>query len=149
MDIVIADPGSPDQPLVAVLLDGQEWFSRRTVADRDGLPVDVLANLMHWPAVERVWLPEWLNHRADTLARLRKAVVDAKEELARPKPVPVPVTKIDPPTRSTPEPATIATLRAAPVSPPPPVAPRTHPNVKPFREWVVPRAGDKSVLDEL
>lgn len=43
----------------------------------------------------------------------------------------------------------IATLRAAPLSPPPPVAPRTHPNVKPFREWVVPRAGDKSVLDAL
>ena len=67
VDIVIADPSNPGQPLVAVLLDGQEWFSRQTVADRDGLPVDVLANLMHWPAVERVWLPEWLNHRAALL----------------------------------------------------------------------------------
>jgi hypothetical protein len=149
VDIVIADPSQPDQPLVAVLLDGREWFSRQTVADRDGLPVDVLANLMHWPAVERVWLPEWLDHRVDTLARLRKAVVDAEEELARPKPEPIPVTKLNPPTRVTPERAMIATLRAAPISPPAPVAPRAHANVKTFREWVVPRAGDKSVLDDL
>ena len=44
------------------------------MADRDGLPVDVLANLMKWPAVERVWLPEWLHHRSETIARLRDAV---------------------------------------------------------------------------
>jgi hypothetical protein len=104
---------------------------------------------MHWPAVERVWLPEWLNHRVDTLARLRKAVVDAKEELARPRPEPIPVTRIDQPTRATPEPTMIATLRTAPVSPPAPVAPRAHPNVKRFDEWVAPWDGDKGVLDAL
>ena len=71
VDIVIADPDEPGKPLLAVLLDGREWFGRPTVADRDGLPLDVLANLMHWPAVERVWMPEWLNHRDETIARLQ------------------------------------------------------------------------------
>ncbi|WNG88503.1 DUF4011 domain-containing protein [Mycobacterium sp. ITM-2016-00317] len=79
VDIVIADPDDPDQPLVAVLLDGEEWFGRETVADRDGLPVDVLSNLMNWPAVERVWLPEWLHSREETVARLAAAVQRAKE----------------------------------------------------------------------
>ena len=79
VDIVISDTDQPDQPLVAVLLDGTDWYGRRTVADRDGLPVDVLGNLMNWPAVERVWLPEWLNHRVETIARLRQAVDTAKE----------------------------------------------------------------------
>ena len=80
VDISIADAADPGQPLVAVLLDGEGWRSRRTVADRDGLPVEVLRGLMKWPAVERVWLPEWLQQREQTLARLKAAVVRAGAE---------------------------------------------------------------------
>src|SRR5690606_38310142 len=76
-----ADAADPGQPLVAVLLDGEGWRSRRTVADRDGLPVEVLKGLMRWPAVERVWLPEWLQQREQTLARLASAVMRAGEVL--------------------------------------------------------------------
>ena len=47
-------------PVLAVLLDGPAWAARRTVGDRDGLPVEVLARMLRWPAVERVWLPSWL-----------------------------------------------------------------------------------------
>jgi SpoU rRNA methylase family enzyme len=150
VDIVIADPEKPEQPLVAVLLDGLEWFGRPTVADRDGLPLDVLANLMHWPAVERVWMPEWLNHRADTIARLRAAVVEAKERLERPPVEPDPVIRIETPKAPVLEPQKIAMLRGTSISAP--VAepkPRAHPNVKPHQEWVPTRVGDKSVLDEL
>jgi hypothetical protein len=77
VDISIAISAAPKQPLVAVLLDGPNWRARRTVSDRDGLPVDVLQNLMRWPGVERVWLPEWLHDREGTLARLRNAVETA------------------------------------------------------------------------
>lgn len=77
VDISIADAANPGQPLVAVLLDGESWRARRTVADRDGLPVDVLKGLMKWPGVERVWLPEWLQERDLALARLAKAVAKA------------------------------------------------------------------------
>ncbi|TFC59573.1 DUF3320 domain-containing protein [Cryobacterium sp. TMT2-15-1] len=85
VDISIADAADPDRPLVAVLLDGPNWRARRTVADRDGLPVDVLQGIMRWPGVERVWLPEWLHNREETLARLGAAVVAAAAVATRVK----------------------------------------------------------------
>lgn len=89
VDLVIADPDDPSQPLLAILLDGPEWYGRRTVADRDGLPVDVLSTLLNWPGVERVWLPEWLGQRDATVARLREAVAAAKQPKLEPTPVEV------------------------------------------------------------
>ena len=78
VDITIAAGDARDAPLAAVLLDGEGWRERRTVADRDGLPVEVLKGLMHWPVVERVWLPEWLQQRDATLDRLASAVEEAR-----------------------------------------------------------------------
>ncbi|MCS5733770.1 DUF4011 domain-containing protein [Herbiconiux daphne] len=78
VDLSIAPTDAPDRPLLAVLLDGDSWKSRRTVADRDGLPTEVLKNLMHWPAVERVWLPEWLHAREAVLDRLELAIADVQ-----------------------------------------------------------------------
>ncbi|GLK19027.1 DUF4011 domain-containing protein [Herbiconiux flava] len=77
VDLSVAPAATPDRPLLAVLLDGDSWRARRTVADRDGLPTEVLKNLMHWPAVERVWLPEWLHAREAVLDRLELAIADA------------------------------------------------------------------------
>lgn len=82
IDISIADPDDPEQPLVAVLLDGENWRARRTVADRDGLPIEVLEQLLQWPGVERVWLPGWLHHRDEVLERLSDAVRTAKVKWA-------------------------------------------------------------------
>jgi hypothetical protein len=150
VDVVISDPDDPGQPLVAVLLDGQEWYGRRTVADRDGLPVEVLGNLMNWPAVERVWLPEWLNHRDETIARLRNAVEEAKKVLAAP---PAPATPATPTVEVPPAPAhqfKYAPMRPAPSRlAPPPAKPRRHPMVQPFREWTPRVAGYVDVLDAL
>jgi hypothetical protein len=70
VDLSVATSGAPEHPVMAVLLDGPTWAARRTVADRDGLPVEVLSRLMGWPAVERVWLPEWLGDRDAVLDRL-------------------------------------------------------------------------------
>ncbi|HEY7814607.1 MAG TPA: AAA domain-containing protein, partial [Nakamurella sp.] len=66
----------PEGASIAVLLDGPSWAGRRTVGDRDGLPVDVLSRLMGWPVVRRVWLPEWLHDRDGVLDRLLSAAVD-------------------------------------------------------------------------
>lgn len=74
VDLSVASADHPEQPVLAVLLDGEAWRRRRTVADRDGLPTEVLSNLMRWPAVERVWLPEWLQNRETTLDRLSAAM---------------------------------------------------------------------------
>ncbi|MGY4860116.1 DUF4011 domain-containing protein [Cryobacterium sp. AP23] len=70
VDLSVAPTGAPEHPMMAVLLDGPTWAARRTVSDRDGLPVEVLSRLMGWPAVERVWMPEWLGDRDAVLDRL-------------------------------------------------------------------------------
>ncbi|MFC0068790.1 DUF3320 domain-containing protein [Umezawaea endophytica] len=93
VDVVLADPARPDVPVAAVLLDGPGWASRLTVRDRDGLPVEVLEGLLGWPAVCRVWLPDWQADPAGVVERLA-AVVRAGGAV-RPEPVrepPVPAT---------------------------------------------------------
>ncbi|WP_241976376.1 DUF3320 domain-containing protein [Cryobacterium algoricola] len=82
VDLSLASAADPSRPLVAVLLDGPNWRARRTVSDRDGLPVDVLQGIMRWPGVERVWMPEWLHHRDETIARLGAAVEAAAAAVA-------------------------------------------------------------------
>ncbi|WP_344793044.1 AAA domain-containing protein [Frondihabitans peucedani] len=77
VDLVVATADDPDEPVLAILLDGVAWSQRRTVADRDALPIEVLEGLMHWPAVERVWLPEWLDDSAAVVERLEATTKDA------------------------------------------------------------------------
>ncbi|WP_205408227.1 DUF4011 domain-containing protein [Actinomyces mediterranea] len=63
LDLVLAKPSSPDRPSVAVMLDGSGWNLRKTTYDRDVLPGEILRSNMHWPHVERIWLPDWLSDR--------------------------------------------------------------------------------------
>ncbi|QEW04998.1 DUF4011 domain-containing protein [Microbacterium lushaniae] len=155
VDISIADAAEPDQPLVAVLLDGESWRARRTVADRDGLPVEVLKGLMKWPGVERVWLPEWLQQRDETLARLTTAVVNAGATLRRAKtaaPTPASSTVIRPAESSIPAHAEDPmTLRAKPtqVASGPTGAVLRHPRLRQYTEWEPKRFGTKETLDRL
>jgi hypothetical protein len=74
VDLSVARAETPDEPVMAVLLDGPAWARRRTVGDRDGLPVEVLSGMLGWPTVERVWLPTWLRDREAVLDRLVAAV---------------------------------------------------------------------------
>ncbi|QJW35489.1 AAA domain-containing protein [Cellulosimicrobium protaetiae] len=76
LDLVLARPDRPERLLLPVLLDGESWRSRRTVSDRDVLPVEVLQNLMRWPAVARIWWPMWLQNRQEVVDRIL-AQVDA------------------------------------------------------------------------
>ncbi|GAA1938967.1 DUF4011 domain-containing protein [Agromyces allii] len=178
VDISIAEADAPDVPLVAVLLDGPVWRARQTVADRDGLPVDVLKGLMRWPGVERVWLPEWLHHREETLGRLNLAVAEAKAHGSRQAdPADVP----DLPSASSDDTAvelegqgvhddlpalqngSSASVMPAPLTDPrairigtaggPPASPvhspRTHPNLEEFIEWQPGRLGTLADLDAL
>ena len=73
VDLTLADPADRQRPLVAVLLDGPGWAARRTVGHRDGLPGSgSRGNLMKWPAIERVWMPNWLSEPEDIVSRLLK-----------------------------------------------------------------------------
>jgi hypothetical protein len=66
--------------VLAVLLDGPAWAARRTVGDRDGLPVEVLGGMLRWPVVERVWLPEWLTAPVAVVDRLVAAVASVPDD---------------------------------------------------------------------
>ena len=82
LDLVVTDPSRGDRSALAVLLDGPGWAARATTGDRDGLPEQVLRDIMGWPAIERVWLPEWLADREGTLGRLVEAVAAVDGRLA-------------------------------------------------------------------
>src|SRR3712207_6566909 len=141
---------------MAVLLDGPAWARRGTVGDRDGLPVEVLGDMLRWPVVERVWLPSWLASRDAVLERLVEAV-DAvpSEPVAEP---------IQLPTAAQESFKGVAALRssvtasvAVPAAPKPakaaaprkPSAPVAMDGETPFVPWLPKPAGDKTLLDEL
>ncbi|GAA1190050.1 DUF4011 domain-containing protein [Prauserella alba] len=64
---------------VAVLLDGPEWASRLTVADRDRAP-QLLGAKMRWPSTVRVWLPAWVRERAAVLERIDEAIARSEPD---------------------------------------------------------------------
>lgn len=104
IDLSLADPDHPDDPLVAVLLDGEEWAQRLTVGDRDGLPGQILKKNLEWPDVVRIWMPEWLQAPAEVEERVlftyRSALRRREEERAAHQrsilPAPVAEARVDP-----------------------------------------------------
>lgn len=164
VDISVAAANDPEQPLVAVLLDGDGWRSRRTVADRDGLPVDVLRELMHWPGVERVWMPEWLQDREGALDRLAAALEAAVEVLTRTETAP-PAVRVEtdpgeggdaesigdttpaPVVRDPGDPMVVRGLSLSPVSPAD--SELRHANLRDFTPWTPRRRGSVEILDRL
>ncbi|MEJ5943677.1 DUF3320 domain-containing protein [Pseudokineococcus basanitobsidens] len=98
IDLSVARADAPDVPVLAVLLDGPAWAQRRTTGDRDGLPRDVLSRMLRWPAVERVWLPAWLDDAGVVVDRLVAAVDGADvagPEIAPASPVGVPAPRAE------------------------------------------------------
>jgi hypothetical protein len=109
VDLAIESAQHPGKLVLAVLLDGPSWAGRHTVGDRDGLPVEVLSRLLHWPAVERVWLPAWLHQQQAIVDRLVEAARRADAALTAPEPphaAPAPRT-------GTPQTGTLAEAEAA------------------------------------
>ncbi|MBY8870477.1 DUF4011 domain-containing protein [Micromonospora sp. PLK6-60] len=82
VDIAVRRPGATRWQ-VAVMLDGPDWSSRPTVADRDLAPA-LLRTIMGWPEVVRFWLPAWIHDRSALLDRVDEAVAraDASEPAA-------------------------------------------------------------------
>ncbi|WP_324278376.1 hypothetical protein [Blastococcus brunescens] len=158
VDLAVSRSADPDSPLMAVLLDGPAWARRGTVGDRDGLPVEVLGDMLRWPLVERVWLPTWLADRAAVVDRLVEAV-DALPTAPVAEPIQLP-------TAAQESFKGVAALRssvtasvavpAAPAKPAPraatakkPAGPAALDGETPFVPWLPKPAGDKAVLDEL
>jgi hypothetical protein len=134
VDLSVARTGAPDEPVMAVLLDGPAWARRRTVGDRDGLPVEVLSGMLGWPAVERVWLPTWLRDREAVLDRLVAAVA------AVPVPAPAPVAAA---------PVVVADADPEPVAVVPPVPAPAEPPAPEVRAVVPLRAAPPAVVESV
>ncbi|HEV7727474.1 MAG TPA: DUF4011 domain-containing protein [Modestobacter sp.] len=150
VDLAVALPSSPDAPVMAVLLDGPAWARRRTVGDRDGLPVEVLSGMLRWPAVERVWLPSWLADHDAVLDRLVAAAQTAVVAPAPAPPAPAPAPEPAITAAREPEPELVADVPVAeaPVAPEPaPV--HTLDGEEPFVPWTPEPAGDKGMLDRI
>lgn len=88
VDLAICDPRDQNKCILAIMLDGRSWKSRLSSSDRELLPGNVLKGNMHWPAVERIWLPMWLRDRNGEVLRIQAAVeaAIAQAELAASQP---------------------------------------------------------------
>jgi hypothetical protein len=151
VDLSISRSVDPETPVMAVLLDGPAWARRRTVGDRDGLPVEVLSEMLRWPAVERVWLPTWLADPAGVVDHLAASVDTVPVSV--PEPIQFPTAAVE-------SFKGVAALRASVTSVAVPSRVAKPAALKPagpvamdgetaFVPWIPKVAGEKSVLDEL
>jgi hypothetical protein len=159
VDLSISRPVDPDTPVMAVLLDGPAWAKRRTVGDRDGLPVEVLGEMLRWPAVERVWLPSWLADSSAVVDHLVASVDTIPVVDVVPEPIAFPTAAVESfkgvaALRSavtsvavTAPPAPRTAAKAA--APKKPAGPALMDGETPFVPWIPKTAGEKSLLDEL
>lgn len=80
VDLALQDPKDPNKSLVGILLDGERWNDRKTVSDRDTLPVNLLLNRMGWQAVDRIWLPAWIRDRNGEIERIKELYERVKSQ---------------------------------------------------------------------
>ncbi|MBX3077964.1 MAG: DUF3320 domain-containing protein [Cryobacterium sp.] len=74
VDIAVASSAPVGEWSVGILTDGPAWRARKTVSDRDSLPLSLLAERMGWPAVTRVWTPDWLRDSGAVLDHIVELV---------------------------------------------------------------------------
>jgi hypothetical protein len=158
VDLSVSRPVDPETPVMAVLLDGPAWARRGTVGDRDGLPVEVLGDMLRWPVVERVWLPSWLASADAVVDRLVAAVDAAPSPAPVAEPIALPTAAVESfkgvAALRTAVTASVAVPAAKPAKPAAaaakkPAGPVTLDGEEPFVPWIPKTAGDKTVLDEL
>jgi hypothetical protein len=151
IDITVALPDAPDQPRLAVLLDGLDWASRGTVGDRDGLPIEVLSGLMRWPAVERVWLPAWLTNPEPTIERLLAAAEERPEPsgLVGLSGLVGPADEPGQPVQPHHPADELSSTRAAATRSEPPEPTSADNEDRPFSAWLPRPIGSRTVLDNL
>jgi hypothetical protein len=157
VDLSISRPVDPETPVMAVLLDGPSWARRRTVGDRDGLPGEVLGDMLRWPSVQRVWLPSWLADAASVVDELVAAIDTVPETVA--EPIPLPTAAVESfrgvaalrasVTSSVAVPAAARPAAARPAPVRKPAHPAALDGEIQFVPWIPKVAGEKSVLDEL
>lgn len=79
VDIALYGPKDKNKAVLGILLDGPRWNARKTVTDRDILPVNLLSQKMGWAAVERIWIASWLRNKDNEIARIKLAFEAAQK----------------------------------------------------------------------
>ncbi|WP_299960563.1 AAA domain-containing protein [uncultured Modestobacter sp.] len=149
VDLTVARAEAPDQPLLAVLLDGQAWAALHPV-DRE-LTYLELETARGWPAVQRVWLPEWLAERDAVLDRLVATVDGACPPVPLLAPLEMPMPAAEPVI----EPLDLDDEDDGPVGEPvrcpaqPVVTPARLPDEELFRPWTPKPVGEPTTLRQL
>jgi hypothetical protein len=88
VDIAVLNPRDRNKALLGILLDGHSWNLRQAVTDRDVLPSKMLLGKMQWPAITRVWTPNWLNNQQAEVDRILEEYREAVKGLDTPKEAP-------------------------------------------------------------
>jgi very-short-patch-repair endonuclease len=82
VDVAVCDPRAPGRYLLGVLCDGENYHRSPVARDRDRLRQQVLENL-GW-RIHRLWSTDWYRNRAETAARLLRAVEEPPSAPAPP-----------------------------------------------------------------
>ncbi|WP_139194783.1 DUF4011 domain-containing protein [Arthrobacter sp. UCD-GKA] len=144
IDATVALSERPDEPLMAILLDGEPWAARKTVGDRDGLPQEILRNLLGWESVVRIWLPAWHQDPESVLASIDAELAKASKVRTARETAP---RKVSPNNRKT---ETAASVAKDALEEETEVQPRSYPGkAVPFTPWEARLAGTVDELDEL
>jgi hypothetical protein len=96
VDIAVLNPKDRTKALLGILLDGHSWNLRQTVTDRDVLPSKMLLGKMQWPAITRIWTPNWLNSQQSEVERILEEYREAVKSLDTVKEVIQPATAASP-----------------------------------------------------
>lgn len=130
IDLTVSREGEPHR--LAIMLDGESWARRRTVADRDDLPARFLTATMGWGRVLRIWLPRWLSDREGVVADVELALSGSDTEQQA---SPVSPATVESPVEVD-EPST-------------PTAPPPNEHFAVFDAWSPHEVGDVDTLDRL
>ncbi|MFN3219829.1 MAG: DUF3320 domain-containing protein [Acidimicrobiales bacterium] len=84
IDLGVRHPSEPGSYVLGVECDGAAYHSSKVARDRDRLRQQVLEGL-GWQ-IHRIWSTAWFSDRGAEVERLRRAIVDAIEADARPRP---------------------------------------------------------------
>lgn len=76
IDIGVVDPARPDEYILGIMLDGENYKAAKTTRDRELAQIGVLEGL-GWE-ITRVWSLDWWNNREKEIQRLIREIQEAQ-----------------------------------------------------------------------
>ena len=83
IDVAVQDPDNPKNYLLGILCDGHNYYSTKTVRDREVVQPSVL-RMLHWN-IMHVWSIDWFEHREKVIADILAKIADIKANAEMPQ----------------------------------------------------------------